>query len=330
MTAQKQPLLSKIETNGFDRFTLAEPIDISISSLSLLMGDFPRLCEDRTYDEEPVSIDAILAAMRSPPAHIFPDIAAEAAGEFIFTDGAKERIAKIHTYFQNKIPILLEGPTGTSKTRSVQIICTLLRTELVRLNLSAETVTEDIMGRLVSDPNTWGGFAFKIGPFIKAFKDGLCLLLDEVNLAPQSVLQCMEAAIDSRQISIEIPGQSLRIYEMHQDFRLIATQNPNEGRFAMKRETLTTKFLSRFTPIEFPEIQADELLKIAEGQARNLGYHNDRVVADLIAFHHEWSHGETTRNSNHCFTIRDVTASIRAIHKLENPFDALMTFYGMR
>jgi hypothetical protein len=84
----------------------------------------------------------------------------------------------------------------------------------------------------LSDPNTWGGFAFK---------DGLCLLLDEVNLAPQSVLQCMEAAINSQQISIEISG-------------LIAPQDPDAKRFALKRETLTTKFLSRFTPIAFPEI----------------------------------------------------------------------------
>jgi hypothetical protein len=64
----------------------------------------------------------------------------------------------------------------------------------------------------------------------------------------------MEAAIDSRQITIEIPGQSLRIYEMHDNFRLVATQNLNEGRFAMKRETLTIKFFSRFTPVEFPAI----------------------------------------------------------------------------
>jgi hypothetical protein len=224
----------------------------------------------------------------------------------------------------------LEGPTGTSKTRSVQIIYTLLGTEIVRLNLSAETVTEDIMGRLMSDPNTWGGFNPKIGPFIRAFKEGLFLLLDEINLAPQSVLQCMEAAIDSGQITIEIPGQSLQIYHMHPDFRLVAMQNPNEGRFAMKRETLTIKFLLRFPPVEFSEIQADELLKIAQGQAVNLGCWNDQVISDLIGFHHEWSHSEATKNSSHCFTIGDVSAAMRAMKSSNHPFDAAMTFYVMR
>jgi midasin (ATPase involved in ribosome maturation) len=154
-----------------DSFERISEEDRTVLFTSLFMtASFVRLCEDRTYEEEPTSIDAILKPMAQPPGHLFPDIPAEAAGEFIFTDGAKERMAKIYSYFQNKIPILLEGPTGTSKTRSVQMICTLLGSELVRLNLSAETVTEDIiMGRLVSDPNTWGGFTFKLGPFIRAF-----------------------------------------------------------------------------------------------------------------------------------------------------------------
>jgi hypothetical protein len=42
----------------------------------------------------------------------------------------------------------------------------------------------------VSDLDAWSDFAFKVRPFIKAFKDGLCRLLDEVDLAPQLVSQC--------------------------------------------------------------------------------------------------------------------------------------------
>jgi MoxR-like ATPase len=144
----------------------------------------------------------------------------------------------------------------------------------------------------------------------------------------------MEAALDSGQISIEIPGQSLQSYPMHKDFRLIATQNPNEGRFAVKRENLTAKFLSRFSPVEFPEITKAELLAIARGQARHFRYQNVQVISQLINFHSDWSCAETKRNSSHCFTIRDVAATIRAISRQpqtsKNAFDAVMTFYGMR
>lgn len=81
------------------------------------------------------------------------DRSSEAAGEFIFTDGAKGQIAKIHIDFQTNTPIVLECVTKTSTTRSIHIICTLLRKELVRLSCSTETVAEGILGRLVSDPD---------------------------------------------------------------------------------------------------------------------------------------------------------------------------------
>jgi midasin (ATPase involved in ribosome maturation) len=215
------------------------------------------------------------------------------------------------------------------------MICDICGFKLVRLNLSAETATEDIMGRLMNDPTKWGGFSYEAGPFLKAFREGHCLLLDEVNLAPSAVFESMEAAIDSKQISIEVLGQSLQVYTMHPKLKLVATQNPNEGRFAMKRERLSIKFLSRFTPIEFSDLTSDELLKIARGQAAFFNYRRDDVVQALIGFHDKWSRSDTARQSNHCFTIRDVAVSIRSIQKLESsragtPFDAIMTFYGMR
>jgi hypothetical protein len=189
---------------------------------------------------------------------------------------------------------------------------------------------QDIIGRLVSDPHNWGGFQFCSGPFVQAFSEGKCLLFDEINLASRSVLQCIEGAIDSKQISLEIPGISLVKYRMHPNFRLIATQNPNEGRFKMKRENLTLKLLSKFASVEFPEIQTDELLEIAQSQANCINYFNQDVVKDLVLFHHEWSHREEVLQSCHCFTIREITGSILALKDSQNPYDVIMTFYGMR
>lgn len=106
-------------------------------------------------------------------------------GLFIMTKGAKSRLSRIQEAFNCKFPVLLEGPTGTSKTRSVQILSILMDKPLIRFNLSSETTTEDLLGRLVSDKESWGCFSFQEGPFIDAFAHGKWLLLDEINLAPQ-------------------------------------------------------------------------------------------------------------------------------------------------
>jgi MoxR-like ATPase len=46
---------------------------------------------------------------------------------FIFTDSAINRLSKLCNYLYTGVPVLLEGPTGTSKSLSVEIICKLLK-----------------------------------------------------------------------------------------------------------------------------------------------------------------------------------------------------------
>lgn len=141
---------------------------------------------------------------------------------FIPTDNAKERLSKLLNFIRLGIPVLLEGPTGASKTMSVEIICSILEQEeltkpleerkkrkLKRLNLSQETKSQDLLESYIGDQNSFAGIKSVDGPFIEAFRDGYPLLLDEINLAPIEVLQCIEESLDSRILSIEIPGKPL-------------------------------------------------------------------------------------------------------------------------
>lgn len=105
---------------------------------------------------------------------------------------------------------MLEGPTGTSKTKTIQVLCDILKKKLVRFNLSSETTIEDLIGRLGSGgEDSWSSFKFVQGPFTEAFENGYALLLDEVNLGQKSVLQCMETALDTGEIKQDIPGCGL-------------------------------------------------------------------------------------------------------------------------
>ncbi|KAH0791477.1 hypothetical protein GPJ56_004588 [Histomonas meleagridis] len=250
---------------------------------------------------------------------------------FIFTEGAKDRLAKIFDCLKVGIPVLLEGPTGTSKTLSTEIICKLMKKKLIRFNLSSETKTCDLFGRYVGEPNSWAGIVVKPGPFLQACKNGYWLLLDEINLASPVVLQCIEEALDSGIISVEIPGMPLEQIKIHPDFRLIATQNPNKGLFANKRQDLGPKFLSRFQIINFPEFTKEELLKIGLGLAKKFKYKSrNEIIEQLVDFHMEWSEKPDIAEDIFCFTVREIAATVKALADGADIYDTIMTIYGAR
>ncbi len=126
---------------------------------------------------------------------------------FIPTKESIERIQKINFFFESKIPLVLEGDTGTSKTKSIEVLCNILgkSDKLIRLNLSSETSIEDLMGRLISNNENWSGFIFIEGSFIDAYINGKILLFDEVNLVQKSIIQCIQSSLDSNEICVEIP-----------------------------------------------------------------------------------------------------------------------------
>jgi len=252
---------------------------------------------------------------------------------FIVTPNSIERIRKISYYISRGVPVLLEGPSGTSKTFSTEFSCLVAKTKrpLIRFNMSSDTVPADLLGKMVGDKNSLAGISSQEGHFLKAFKYGHPLLLDEINLASQAVLQCIEEALDSEVISIEIPGFPLTIIRKHPDFALIATQNPNKGLFANKRQNLGKKFMSKFQVITFPEFTEDELNKIAIGLANNFKFKGDKkILEDLVKFHKKWASSDDIKDDVQCFTVREIAASVKAFSEGSNIYDTVMTIYGAR
>ena len=112
---------------------------------------------------------------------------------FILTTEAKNRLMLLKNLIELKINILLEGPTGTAKTLSAEIICDLLehikqkekgekykKKEIIKFNLSSETTIPDLLGRYISSNQSLAGIKMQDGPFIDAYKNGKILILDEI------------------------------------------------------------------------------------------------------------------------------------------------------
>lgn len=204
--------------------------------------------------------------------------------DFILTEKSKERLALLIHYNLVGIPVLLEGNTGASKTRTPLIAGNYIqkfihnnesKRKLILFNLSEETRIDDMTAKFVSDDNSITCLNAKEGPFVKAYRKGYILLLDEINFAPQNALQCIQQSLDNELLSAETNGNSLLEVHKHKNFALIATQNPNKGAFSGKRQELSTEFVSRFITIYFPEIDKNEMEEIGIGIAKNIGFIED-------------------------------------------------------
>lgn len=93
--------------------------------------------------------------------------------------------------------LLLEGPPGIGKTAVVQQVAAVLGVSCERINLSANTTTEQLFGSFV--PQVLAGqrvFAWQDGVLVRAVRQGKWLLLDEINLAPSEVLAALAPILD--------------------------------------------------------------------------------------------------------------------------------------
>lgn len=157
-------------------------------------------------------------------------------------------------------PILLEGSPGVGKTSLVAALASVVGQTLSRINLSDQTDLIDLFGSdLPVEGGAPGQFAWKDAEFLRALQEGHWVLLDEMNLAPQAVLEGLNSVLDHRG-TIYIPELG-RSFQKHPSFRIFAAQNPqNQGG---GRKGLPKSFVNRFTKVYVEELHSKDQLLIS-------------------------------------------------------------------
>jgi len=155
-------------------------------------------------------------------------------------------VSKILRGLQISKPILLEGSPGIGKTSLVEALAGRLGQNITRINLSDQTDVADLFGSdLPVEGGKAGQFQWRNGPFLDAMEKGDWILLDELNLASQSVLEGLNAVFDHRN-EVFIPELD-RTFPLHPDTRIFGCQNPiSEGG---DRKGLPKSFLNRFSKV---------------------------------------------------------------------------------
>ena len=158
-------------------------------------------------------------------------------------------------------PILLEGSPGVGKTSLVTALASIVGQTLLRINLSDQTDLVDLFGSdLPVEDGTPGQFAWRDAEFLRALQEGHWVLLDEMNLAPQAVLEGLNSVLDHRG-TVFIPELG-RSFQKHPSFRVFAAQNPqNQGG---GRKGLPKSFVNRFTKVYVEELHPKDQLLISQ------------------------------------------------------------------
>lgn len=156
--------------------------------------------------------------------------------------------------------VLLEGPPGLAKTRTIATLGTLLEGSFQRIQFTPDLLPSDITGSEILNTGK-GQFEFRKGPLFNNL-----VLADEINRAPAKVQSALLEAMAERQITVA--GQS---YSLDEFFMVMATQNPieQEGTYPLPEAQLD-RFLLHLR-IDYPVFKDEKaILKLvrSENQAR--------------------------------------------------------------
>ncbi|XP_076823935.1 midasin-like isoform X3 [Clavelina lepadiformis] len=205
-------------------------------------------------------------------------------------------------------PILLEGSPGGGKTSLVSAIAKASNHRLIRINLSEQTDASDLFGAdLPVENGTGGQFAWRDGPLLAALKAGHWIVLDELNLASQSVLESLNSVFDHRG-ELYVPELGCCFQVDRSKTRIFACQNPvQEGG---GRKALPKSFLNRFTQVHVDNLSSSDLLFILQSQFPNL---ERPVLKNMVKFNQQvYNEVVQERKWGHVgspweFNLRDMT-----------------------
>ncbi|MFN3938658.1 MAG: CbbQ/NirQ/NorQ/GpvN family protein [Gemmobacter sp.] len=199
-------------------------------------------------------------------------------GSHVATKGAEapfylpqgDECAVFRAAHENRLPVLLKGPTGCGKTRFVAHMAARLGRPLYTVACHDDLSAADLIGRYLLKG---GETVWVDGPLTRAVREGAICYLDEVVEARKDVTVVLHPLTDDRRIlPIDRTGEELTAPE---GFMLVASYNPGYQNIL---KTLKPSTRQRFVSLEFDFPRPEHEIPVV---ARESGLAEDRV-RDLV------------------------------------------------
>ncbi len=145
--------------------------------------------------------------------------------------------------------VLLEGPPGLAKTRTVHALSDLLEGQFHRAQFTPDLLPSDITGTEIYNTQQ-AEFNFRPGPLFCNL-----LLADEINRAPAKVQSALLEAMAERQVTV-----AGKTYALPRFFMVMATQNPleQEGTYPLPEAQLD-RFLLHIR-VDYPDHEEEKAI----------------------------------------------------------------------
>lgn len=223
----------------------------------------------------------------------------EREGEASFYLPVADEVQVFTAAYENRLPLLLKGPTGCGKTRFVSHMAATLGRPLYTVACHDDLSAADLIGRYLLK----GGETEWIdGPLTRAVREGAICYLDEVVEARKDVTVVLHPLTDDRRIlPIERTGETLTAGST---FMLVASYNPGYQNIL---KTLKPSTRQRFLSIEFgfpPEQQEIEIISKETGLSPDRAAPLVRLAGKLRALKgQDLEEGVSTRLLVYCATL---------------------------
>ncbi|RDX53520.1 midasin [Lentinus brumalis] len=224
------------------------------------------------------------------------------AEDYIMTPSVETKLIDLARIIAAKrFPVLIEGPTSSGKTSSIEYLAKRSGHRFVRINNHEHTDIQEYIGTYVSDPVT-GKLVFKEGLLVRALRQGDWIVLDELNLAPTDVLEALNRLLDDNR-ELVIP-ETQEVVRPHPHFMLFATQNP-PGLYA-GRKVLSRAFRNRFLEVHFEDVPQAELETILCQRCRIAPSYGQRIVSVFRELQKRRQSGRVFESKHGFATLRDL------------------------